>query len=157
MTPDTVKPATDEQLAQYRRNAEAWAESGEAANAVGVSCKVFAHWMLAILARLDAAERDRREYKERWGEYADCLQTLCMEVLYEPCRPVSHSWPGRKHVDTIREGVMELLRRNQVMRDALERADARLATATHAHEIETRRIIRAALAAAKGETPPEKP
>lgn len=104
-----------------------------------------------LLSKGNALAADRDEYRKLWSEYADCLQHLCMSTLYDACRPVSHRWPGMKHVDSIREGVAELLRRNQEMLKALECADTRLATATHAHEIETRRIVRAALAAVKWE------
>jgi hypothetical protein len=69
-----------------------------------------------------AEEREKRmreaydELKKPFCEYADCLQHLCMNVLYEPCRPVSHSWPGKRHIDTIREGVAFLLAENKRLR-----------------------------------------
>lgn len=72
-------------------------------------------------------QQERDQYKERFGEYATCLQDLCMTVLYEPCKPVSHKWPGRPHVDCIKEGVSHLIAENAklrevctVARDALE-------------------------------------
>ena len=50
-------------------------------------------------------------FKERFDEYAECLQSLCMNRLYEICRPVSHGWPGKKHVNAITEAVDFLIQR----------------------------------------------
>lgn len=54
-------------------------------------------------------KEERDELKAYFGEYAETLQDLTMNVMYKPCAPVSHSWPGKRHVECIREGVMELL------------------------------------------------
>lgn len=51
-------------------------------------------------------------------QYAGCLQNLLMGELYSRCEPISHSWPGRKHIEGIVEAVHYLtsqlddLRRN---------------------------------------------
>lgn len=65
----------------------------------------------SLRARVEKVEAERDTYKEHFGEYAACLQHLCMNVLYEPCRPASHSWPGKPHTETIVEGVNVLLER----------------------------------------------
>lgn len=74
-------------------------------------------------ATIEVLKADCDAWKQLAGEYMDCLQTLCMTTLYEKCRPVSHKWPGRKHVDTIREGVAFLLKQNETL--ATELAAAR--------------------------------
>jgi hypothetical protein len=86
------------------------------------------HWREQVQIR--AAEiRTIREQRDSWkesaNEYSACLQPLVMDVLYKHCEPVSHGWPGKKHVEGIREGVDFLLDtittlRSQVARERAE-------------------------------------
>jgi hypothetical protein len=66
-----------------------------------------------LLLKANAELKEGRDsYKKLFGEYAECLQKLCMGVLYEACKPVSHKWPGKPHTETIVEGVNYLLSAN---------------------------------------------
>ena len=56
------------------------------------------------------------DLRERIGEYGQLCQDLCMGVMYKPCEPVSHSWPGRLHRDCLREGVEHLIKENERLR-----------------------------------------
>lgn len=69
---------------------------------------------LAMFASLLLMERkELKQQLDQWKnmacEYSDCLQKLCMDRLYDICRPVSHGWPGKPHVVTIVEGVEFLI------------------------------------------------
>ena len=67
--------------------------------------------------------KELAEVKALYKEYSTTLQHLVMTVLYEPCAPVSHGWPGMKHTDAIGEGVAELLRQiAQLKTEAAEQA-----------------------------------
>jgi hypothetical protein len=56
------------------------------------------------------------DLRERIGEYGQLCQDLCMVVMYKPCEPLSHSWPGRRHRDCLREGVEHLIKENERLR-----------------------------------------
>lgn len=71
-------------------------------------------------AALAAKDAEIAELRAGFNEYSECLQDLCMRRLYEICRPVSHGWPGQKHVTTIRQAAEHLIAR-------AERAEAEAA------------------------------
>lgn len=72
------------------------------------------------VVRLITEVRRLRETKaglqKLFNEYAECLQHLCSNVLYEPCAPISYKWPGRMHVENIKDGVEFLLTDNRRLR-----------------------------------------
>ena len=61
---------------------------------------------------------------ELFSEYQSCLQELCTARLYANCKPVSHGWLGKKHVDCIREGVEFLIARAEKAEAEVERLRA---------------------------------
>lgn len=75
------------------------------------------------------AERD--SWKHCANEYAERLQPLIMDVLYKHCEPLSHKWPGKRHVDCIGEAVEFILSRladAEKVVEAAREADAAYAT-----------------------------
>ena len=67
--------------------------------------------MLSVLDSLDAMEAERDSWKHQANEYSAYLQPLVMNVPYPQCEPVSHKWPGKRHVDGVSEGVEFLIAR----------------------------------------------
>lgn len=73
---------------------------------------------------IERLEKERDAWKQSANEYQECLQPLIMDVLYNHCKPVSYGWPGKKHVDGIREGVEFLLKKLTAARKVVEAAKA---------------------------------
>ena len=80
----------------------------------GVGCTEYqAEVDLEIASRIDTIKAIN-------AEYSDCLQHLLSDVLYTPCEPVSHKWPGQKHTVAIVEAVEHLLAEVERLRAALK-------------------------------------